>query len=107
MKYAIQFLLMLCPLALASFLAACTMGGIPAGAPRAHLTPVQCSDLTALRNHAPLTRERNASELAALEEAGYQPSPFYDPYYPEDLQEAQRLVDYWYQTECRPARSAG
>ncbi len=95
---------MLCALALC--LAGCTMGGMPPGAPRAHLTPTQCSDLTALRNHAPLTRKRNASELAALEEAGYRPSLFFDPYYPEDLQVAQQRVDYWYQTECRPAGSS-
>ncbi|WP_371881371.1 hypothetical protein [Caballeronia sp. S22] len=35
------------------------------------------------------------SELAALRKAGYEPSPWYDnPYYPDDLQAAQRLVDY-------------
>jgi hypothetical protein len=34
------------------------------------------------------------SELAALRKAGYDPSPWYDPYYPDDLQAAQRLVDY-------------
>lgn len=101
MNATLRFPPMLCALALS--LTGCAMGGIPQGGPRAHLTPTQCSDLTALRNHAPLTRERNVSELAALEEAGYRPSLFFDPYYPEDLQAAQRLVDYWYQTECRPA----
>lgn len=103
MKSTLKFPSMLCVLALS--LAGCTLGlgGIPAASPRAHLTPTQCNDLTALRNHAPLTRERNASELAALEEAGYQPSLFFDPYYPEDLEAAQRLVDHWYRTECRPA----
>ncbi len=45
-------------------------------------------------------------ELGALRKAGYDPSPFYDdPYYPDDLQQAQRLVDYWFQTECAPART--
>jgi len=45
-------------------------------------------------------------ELAALRKAGYDPSPFgYDPYYPEDLQAAQRLVDYWYRMECAPSRT--
>jgi hypothetical protein len=41
------------------------------------------------------------SELGALRKAGYDPSPWYDPYYPDDLQGAQRLVDYWFQTECQ------
>jgi hypothetical protein len=42
------------------------------------------------------------SELAALRKAGYDPSPWYDdPYYPDDIQAAQRLVDYWFQTECQ------
>ena len=37
-----------------------------------------------------------------LRKAGYDPSPFWDdPYYPEDLQAAQRLVDYWYRTNAR------
>ncbi|CAD6556781.1 hypothetical protein LMG28727_06194 [Paraburkholderia kirstenboschensis] len=41
---------------------------------------------------------------AALRKAGYDPSPWYDdPYYPDDLQAAQRLVDYWFQTECQVA----
>ncbi|MDR5759597.1 DUF4148 domain-containing protein [Caballeronia sp. LZ035] len=71
------------------------------GADGRHLSPQQCVDLTAIRNHAPPTRARNDSELAALEEAGYNPSLFFDPYYPDDLHQAQRLVDQWYQAECR------
>ncbi|MFX1739344.1 DUF4148 domain-containing protein [Paraburkholderia sp. A1RI_3L] len=85
-------------------LAGCAVSGMQAG-PQRHLSDAQCRDLTALRNHAPLTRERNASELAALEEAGYRPAWAWDPYYPDDLQAAQRLVDRWYQAECRPAQS--
>lgn len=103
MKSRFAFPTMLCALTLS--LTGCVMSRIQPG-PRAHLTPTQCRDLTALRHHEPLTRERNASEIAALREAGYDPSPLFDdPYYPEDLQAAQRLVDYWYQTECRPAQS--
>ncbi|BAN27630.1 putative uncharacterized protein (plasmid) [Caballeronia insecticola] len=71
---------------------------MPYGA--AHLTEKECRDLTALKNNAPITHERNMSELAALEKAGYNPSPFYDPYYPDDLHAAQRLVDMWYRTDC-------
>ena len=42
------------------------------------------------------------SELAALRKAGYDPSPWSDdPYYPDDLQAAQHLVDYWFETECQ------
>lgn len=66
-----------------------------------HLSPTQCRDLAALRHGAPLTRERNASEMGALEAAGYRPEwADDDPYYPDDLQAAQRLVDEWYATEC-------
>ena len=83
-------------------LAGCAAGSAPQGT--THLSPTQCRDLTALRNNAPLTRERNLSELAALKAAGYDPSKFYDPYYPDDLQAAQRQVDRWYQAECQQAR---
>jgi hypothetical protein len=69
-----------------------------------HLSPTQCRDLAALRNNAPVTPERNRSELAALEEAGYDPSRFFDPFYPDDLQAAQRQVDRWFQAECEQAQ---
>jgi hypothetical protein len=68
-----------------------------------HLSATECNDLTALRNHAPPTRQRNSSELAALERAGYQPWLRFDPYYPADLQDAQRRVDRWYVAECPQA----
>jgi hypothetical protein len=91
------------PMACASaiLLAGCVMGGVPMQPGAPHLSATQCRDLTAIRNHEPTTFRQNQSELAALETAGYDPSPFYDPYYPDDLQAAQRLVDYWYQTECQ------
>jgi hypothetical protein len=39
--------------------------------------------------------------MAALERAGYHPGWFNDdPYYPADLEAAQRQVDIWYETEC-------
>ncbi|SAK80839.1 hypothetical protein AWB76_05465 [Caballeronia temeraria] len=88
--------------ALAVALAGCATGASQQGA--TNLSAAQCRDLTALRNHAPMTRERNLSELAALERAGYDPSKFYDPYYPDDLHAAQRQVDRWYQAECTEAR---
>jgi len=81
-------------------LAGCAAGG-SAPVDGRHLTDAECRDLTALRSNAPPTMARHHSELAALEKAGYDPSPWYDPYYPDDLQAAQRLVDYWYQSECR------
>jgi hypothetical protein len=86
--------------ALALSIAGCVAGGAPQNA--THLSATQCRDLTAIRDHAPPTRERNMSELAALEKAGYDPSKFYDPYYPDDLHAAQRQVDIWYRTECVP-----
>ncbi|MCC8392665.1 DUF4148 domain-containing protein [Paraburkholderia sp. MMS20-SJTR3] len=76
----------------------------PAPNPGRNLTDAQCRDLTAIKAHAPPTMQRNANELAALRRAGYDPSPWYDPYYPDDLQAAQRLVDYWYRVECAPPR---
>ena len=74
---------------------------MPEGA--THLTAKQCQDLTAIRNHAPATKEQNRSELAALRMAGYDPRRF-DPYYPKDLQAAQQKVDRWYQAECPQAK---
>jgi hypothetical protein len=89
-------------LAFALSLAGCATGGTPEG--MTHLSATQCRDLTALRNNAPITQERNRSELAALESAGYDPSRWFDPYYPDDLQAAQRQVDNWYQQDCHQAR---
>jgi hypothetical protein len=91
--------------ALALLLAGCVVGGAPYAGP--HLSPTECRDLAALKTNAPPTMGQHQSELAALRKAGYDPSPWYDdPYYPDDLQAAQRLVDYWFQTEC-PQSQAG
>jgi hypothetical protein len=88
----------------ASLLAGCAVGEMPP--PGRYLTDRECHDLTALRTNASPTMAEHQSELAALRKAGYDPSPFWDdPYYPEDLQYAQRLVDYWYQHECVPTRT--
>jgi hypothetical protein len=90
-------------LALAFSLVGCVTGGTntPEGGP--HLSATQCSDLAALKNNEPLTPERDRSQLAALKAAGYDPSIRFDPYFPGDLQAAQRQVDRWYQQECRQA----
>jgi hypothetical protein len=85
--------------ALALSITGCAAGG-GENIGNAHLSAAQCRDLTALMNHAPLTRERNASEMAALEKAGYQPGWIDDPYYPDDLQAAQHQVELWYRQEC-------
>jgi hypothetical protein len=86
--------------ALVILLAGCVANGVPNAGP--HLTPTECRDLAALRTNAPPTMAQHQSELVALRKAGYDPSPWYDdPYYPDDLQAAQRLVDYWFQTECQ------
>ena len=89
----------------APLLASCVaVGEMPP--PGRYLTDRECRDLTALRTNANPTVAEHQSELAALRKAGYDPSPFgYDPYYPEDLQAAQRLVDYWYRMECAPLRT--
>ncbi|WP_321936947.1 DUF4148 domain-containing protein [Paraburkholderia sp. J8-2] len=86
--------------ALALLLTACTAGGMPQSGP--HLSPTQCRDLAALKRNAPATMAQHQSELAALRKAGYNPSPWNDPYYPEDLEAAQRRVAYWFNTECPP-----
>jgi len=87
---------------------ACLLGGCAAAGmppPGRHLSPTECRDLAAIRSNAPATMAQHQSELAALRRAGYDPSPWNDdPYYPEDLQAAQRLVDYWFATECQPYR---
>ena len=89
----------------APLLASCVaVGEMPP--PGRYLTDRECRDLTALRTNANPTMAEHQSELAALRKAGYDPSPFWDdPYYPEDLQAAQRLVDYWYRMECAPLRT--
>jgi hypothetical protein len=50
--------------ALAISLVGCATGDIPEDA--THLRATQCSDLAALRNNAPVTPERNRSELAEV-----------------------------------------
>lgn len=71
--------------------------------PGRHLSDIECRDLASLRTNASPTMAQHQSELGALRKAGYDPSPFYDdPYYPDDIQAAQRLVDYWFRTECPP-----
>lgn len=92
--------------ALALLLAGC-VAGVAGGMPQSgrHLSPTECRDLAALRSNAPPTMAEHQSELAALRKAGYDPSPWNDdPYYPDDLQAAQRLVDYWFQTECQQSQ---
>ncbi|WP_250454979.1 DUF4148 domain-containing protein [Caballeronia sp. ATUFL_M2_KS44] len=95
----------LCPMicAAALLLAGCAASATPDDA--RHLSETQCRDLASLRNHAPPSRERNASELTALRQAGYDPSKWYDPYYPDDLHAAQHRIDRWFQTDCQPART--
>ncbi|WP_028207408.1 DUF4148 domain-containing protein [Paraburkholderia nodosa] len=85
--------------ALALLLAGCAAGGVPQSG--SHLSPMECRDLAALRSNAPPTMAQHQSEVAALRKAGYDPSPWNDPYYPEDLQAAQRVVDHWFATECQ------
>ncbi|MBC8640803.1 DUF4148 domain-containing protein [Caballeronia sp. EK] len=81
-------------------LSGCAVGGMPYTG--RHLSPTECRDLVALRSNASPTMAQHQTELGALRKAGYDPSPWYDdPYYPDDLQAAQRLVDYWFQTECQ------
>lgn len=91
----------ICPTltALVLLLTGCTASGEPHSGP--HLSPTECRDLASLRRNAPATMALHNSELAALRKAGYNPSPWNDPYYPEDLEAAQRLVDYWFDTECQ------
>lgn len=91
--------------ALALLLTGCVAGGVPLGGPQSgpHLSPTECRDLAARRSNTPPTRAQLLSEVTALRKAGYDPSPWNDdPYYPDDLQAAQRLVDYWFDTECQP-----
>jgi hypothetical protein len=52
------------------------------------------------QEQAPITHEHYMSELPALEEAGYYPEWYFNPYYPANLEAAQRQVDIWYATEC-------
>ncbi|BCQ28554.1 DUF4148 domain-containing protein (plasmid) [Caballeronia sp. NK8] len=89
--------------ALATF--ALLLTGYPAiSAPQSkrHLSETECRDLAATKSNAPKTRSQHRSELSALSKAGYNPSPWHDdPNYPADLHAAQRLVDHWFETECK------
>lgn len=86
----------------ALLLTGCIVAGGVAPPSGRHLSPTECRDLAALRSNAPPTMAQHRSELIALRKAGYDPSPLYDdPYYPEDLEAAQRVVDYWFRTECQ------
>ena len=79
-------------------------GDAAAGAPQGgrHLSPTECRDLAAIRSKAPPTKSQHKSELSALRKAGYNPSPWHDdPHYPANLHAAQRLVDQWFETECK------
>jgi hypothetical protein len=88
---------------------ACLLAGCAVGEmlpPGRHLSDIECRDLAALRANKNTTMVEHQVELGALRKAGYDPSPFWDdPYYPQDVQDAQRLVDYWFQTECIPMRT--
>ena len=89
----------------ACLLAGCAVGEMPP--PGRHLTDIECRDLAALKANKNATMAEHQVELGALRKAGYNPSPFWDdPYYPEDIQDAQRRVDYWFQTECVPNANA-
>jgi hypothetical protein len=69
---------------------------------RPHLTPTECRDLAETKSNAPRTKSQRRSELSALSKAGYNPSPWHDdPDYPADLHAAQKLVDHWFETECK------
>ena len=88
--------------ALVLLLTGCAASGVQQSGP--HLSPTECRDIAALRSNAPPTLAQHQSEVAALRKAGYDPSPWDDPYYPDDLQTAQRLVDHWFDTECQQFR---
>lgn len=100
MKYSSSIWPTFC--ALVMLLPGCAAGGMSAGT--THLSAAQCRDLAALRANAPANHARNLSEMAALEEAGYDPGWLVDPNYPADLEAAQHQVDYWYETECPEAK---
>ncbi|WP_087043071.1 DUF4148 domain-containing protein [Caballeronia ptereochthonis] len=85
-------------------LAGYAAAGVPHSGP--HLTATECRDLAATKSNAPRTRSQHRSEISALSKAGYNPSPWHDdPNYPADLHAAQRRVDHWFETECKPSLS--
>ncbi|WP_075643397.1 DUF4148 domain-containing protein [Paraburkholderia ginsengiterrae] len=87
--------------ALAFLLTGYAAAGVPQSEP--HLSPTECRDLAALKSNAPPTKSQHRSELSALRKAGYNPSPWHnDPHYPANLHAAQRLVDQWFETDCKP-----
>ncbi|MFC0400215.1 DUF4148 domain-containing protein [Paraburkholderia rhizosphaerae] len=105
MKNPLNVWPMLAALAIAFSLAGCAAGGAQQGTQN-HLSATECADLTAVKHDAPATHKLNLSELSALEKAGYRPALGFDPYYPQDLQDAQRKVDAWYQAECPQAKQS-
>jgi hypothetical protein len=97
MQKLLGFLSTLTALAL---LAGCVAGGVQQSGP--HLSPAECSDLAALKRNPPGTKQQRLTEIAVLRRAGYDPSPWNDdPNYPDDLNQAQHLVDQWFATDCQ------
>jgi hypothetical protein len=79
-------------------------GNVAAGTPQGgrHLSQTECHDLAAIKSNAPPTKSQHKSELSALRKAGYNPSPWHDdPNYPANLHAAQRLVDQWFESDCK------
>lgn len=69
----------------------------------AHISPMQCQDLAALRQGAEPTHQRLGSEVAVLVAAGYYPPAEADTY-PGSYFHAQRRVNYWYAKDCQSAQ---
>lgn len=69
----------------------------------AHIAPLQCRDLAALRQGAEPTHQRLGSEVAVLVDAGYFPPAEADTY-PGSYFRAQRRVNYWYAKDCQSVR---
>lgn len=58
------------------------------------------------QNNQPLTRAQVRAELVELEKAGYRPALGLDPYYPDDIQAAERKVAAQHAAKAAAAENA-
>ena len=68
------------------------------------LTPQECKDYPFVAQRGELTRYQVLEELKELEAVGYRPSMANDPYYPVDIEKAQKRLWAEYARDCTPGQ---
>ncbi|MBR8396679.1 DUF4148 domain-containing protein [Burkholderia cepacia] len=70
-----------------------------------HLTPQECNAYPFVHTQREVTHADLVRELIELEQVGYNPAHS-GPYYPDDLDEANRRLATEYRTDCTHALTA-